>query len=260
VTRKLATGAAGQSENAERVQSPKWALALSGLDDAAGRALRSRMRKTTVAARAVIFRQGEPSDKLVVIDDGRIRLLQTQENGEEFTFGVFVGGTILGLAAVVLGRPHILTAEAVDRSVISTMSRADFMAATRTIPGFLENIARLLAVLSVESIERSGPLVLDDARIRLAAILISLARQTRDSEGRGRSAINGITHEELAKMIGVSRNWVGTALADLERLGLVSKCRGRITVESIERLNGFIVSERHRRSAAGQKQHLGECK
>ncbi|WP_246787577.1 Crp/Fnr family transcriptional regulator [Bradyrhizobium sp. CCBAU 53421] len=181
---------------------------------------------------------------MVVLEDGRVSLLQSQPSGEQFTFGVFVGGTILGLAALVLDRPRILTAEAIDQVVVSVMPRRDFIACTRNVPGFLDNITRLLALLSVESIERTGPQALDDAWVRLGSILTSLAGN--DSR-KSCPTIAGLTQEDLASMVGVSRSWIGAALAEFERMSLISKRRSRITIEQPTRLAGFIASARRRR-------------
>ena len=112
------------------------------------------------------------------------------------------------------------------------------------VPRFHWNITRLLAILSLESIERSGPLVLDSAAVRLCTAFKSLARPD-SGEAAGRPLhVDGLTQEELAKMIGVSRNWVATALGELERLRLITKRRGRITIISARRLDAFIVSAR----------------
>lgn len=222
---------------AEDGLSPKWTLAMSGLSLGQRQQIRGCLRTVTLPPRAILFRQGAPSDTLVLIEDGRVRLLQTQRNGEQFTFGVFVAGTILGLAALVLDRPRILTAEAIDQVTVSLMSRSDYLACTRSVPGFLDNITRLLALLSAENIERSGPLATEDAWVRLGSILISLGR----SDSRAPCpTITGLTQEDLARMVGVSRTWVGTALAEFERRRLISKRRGQITIQHPDKLAAFV--------------------
>ena len=113
----------------------------------------------------------------------------------------------------------------------------------RTVPGFLENITRLLALLSVENIERSGTLALDDAWVRLGRILISLAR---NDNSNACPTITGLTQEDLAKMVGVSRAWVGAALSEFELMSLISKQRGRITILHPDRLADFVAAGRNR--------------
>jgi uncharacterized protein (DUF1330 family) len=50
----------------------------------------------------------------------------------------------------------------------------------------------------------------------------------------------GLTQQELARMIGVSRSWVAIALSEFERLGLISKSRGKIVIRNAKRLDGFM--------------------
>ncbi len=225
--------------------SPKWSIATEGLDAEERQFILVRMRPLSFDPRAILFDQGEPSDTLVLLTEGRVRLYQTLEGGEEFTFGLCVAGAILGLAALVTGEPRILSAVALEPVTASVMTRTDFMACLNMVPRFHWNIARLLAILSLESIERSGPLVLDSAAVRLCSTLKSLARLDSGDAAGLRLHVDGLTQEELAKMVGVSRNWVAIALGELERLGLITKRRGRITIISARRLDAFIVSARN---------------
>jgi DNA-binding Lrp family transcriptional regulator len=81
--------------------------------------------------------------------------------------------------------------------------------------------------------------------VRLCSTLKSLARpDSGDAAGR-RLLVDGLTQEEFAKMVGVSRNWVAIALSELERLGLITKRRGRITIISARRIDAFVVSARN---------------
>jgi len=225
--------------------SPKWSIATEELDAEERQLILDGMRPLSFDPRAILFDQGEPSDTLVLLTEGRVRLYQTLQGGGEFTFGLCVGGAILGLAALVTGEPRILSAAALEPVTASVMTRTDFMNCLNMVPRFHWNITRLLAILSLESIERSGPLVLDSAAVRLCAALKSLARpDSRDAAGP-QLHVDGLTQEELAKMIGVSRNWVAIALGELERLRLITKRRGRITIISARRLDAFIVSARN---------------
>ncbi len=198
----------------------------------------------TFSAHKLLFDQGESSDTLILISDGRVRLYQSFENGEEFTFGVCVGGALLGLAALVRDQPRILSAEAMDDVRVLTMMRSDFLTCLREVPQFHWNITRLLAILSVDSIERSGSMVLDCASVRLGTTLRALGLPDEKDPTRQRHHVVGHTQEDLAKMVGVSRTWIAIALSQFERHGLISKTRGRITIQSAKRIDQFIDAER----------------
>ncbi len=228
-----------------KVLSPKWNIATEGLDAEQRQKILDRMKAISFDPRQILFEQGEPSDTLLLVTEGRVRLFQTLENGEEFTFGICVPGAILGLAAIVTGQSRILSAETLEPTTASIMLRNDFMHCVTSIPRFHWNITRLLAILSIESIERSGPMVLDSASVRLGTILKSLARPDEDDPARRRLHVDGLTQADLAKMVGVSRSWVAVALSHYEQLGLISKSRGRITIEQPARLEQFIATERN---------------
>ncbi|MFO1110133.1 MAG: Crp/Fnr family transcriptional regulator [Bradyrhizobium sp.] len=226
-----------------RTLSPKWGIAVEGLDAEQRQLILDRMRAVSYDPREILFDQGEPSDTLLLLTEGRVRLYQTLDNGEEFTFGICLPGTILGLAALVTGQPRILSCAALEPATASVMTREDFLSCLSSIPPFHWNITRLLAILSIESIERSGPMALDSASVRLGMTLKSLSRP--DSNVSSRRSITGVTQQELAKMVGVSRSWIVIALSEFERLGLISKSRGRITIESIRRFDNFLARERN---------------
>jgi CRP/FNR family cyclic AMP-dependent transcriptional regulator len=231
--------------------SPKWGLAIARLSDVERRTIDRQMRTVTLQPRRFVFRQGEPSNTLAIIRQGRVRLFQTSTNGQEFTTGVCVPGAILGLAAAVLDRPRILSAQALDVVVVSLLPHAAFMRFMETMPHFTASVTRLLATLAVETIERSGPLAWDFAPVRLGTILASLGRPDVSDPTRQRLEIGGLTQEDLAKMVGASRTWVGLTLAEFERHGLISKRRGRITITSARRFAGFIAAERNHQRFEG---------
>ncbi len=216
----------------ERRNNPKWNQALQGLSHEEAEAVHRLMRARSYPPRAVILDQGEPSDTLVVVRNGRVRLFITSPEGDEFTLSMLTGGSILGLAAVVLQSPRILSVETVGPVDVSVLSAADFQACLQRIPRFSHNITRLLALLAVENIERSAPLVLDSASQRLGRILVALAVRSPD----GGLAVQDLTHEDLGKMIGASRTWVSLTLADFERRGLVTRKPGRIAILDAEGL------------------------
>jgi CRP-like cAMP-binding protein len=228
-----------------RALSPKWSIATEGLSAAQRQMILDRMRAVSFDPKEVLFDQGEPSDTLLLVTEGRVRLFQTLENGEQFTFGICLPGTILGLAATVTGQGRILSAEALESAIASIMTRTDFLHCLAEIPPFHWNITRLLAILSIESIERSGPMVLDRASVRLGTILKSLARPEQGDPTHQCLSVVGLTQQELARMIGVSRSWVAIALSEFERLGLISKSRGKIMIRNAKRLDGFIAGERN---------------
>lgn len=212
---------------AERLPQ-KWSRALEGLTPEQVEEIEKRMRVRLYGPRRMLFEEGEESDTLIVLRAGRVRLYLTSAEGEEFTVILVTGGSILGLAAAVLGRPRILSAQAVGSVEALVMPVDDMVHCMRTIPQFAINLTRLLATLAVENIQRAGPLALDSARVRLGNILVALS--TTSLGDNGAATVEGLTHDDLGKMLGATRTWVSLTLADFERRALISKQPGRIVI------------------------------
>ncbi|MET0312199.1 MAG: Crp/Fnr family transcriptional regulator [Burkholderiaceae bacterium] len=210
-------------------RTPKWDRALEGLTHEEAESIHRLMRPATYEPRTPLFHAGEPSTSLVVVRNGRVRLYLSSANGDEFTLSILTGGSILGLAAAVLGRPRILSVESIGRVDASILPVAEMNRCMEALPRFARNITGLLAVLAVENIERSGPLALDSAASRLGAILLTLSTQDTDPQD-GLPSLQGLTQEDLAKMVGTTRTWVTLTLADFERKGFIRKSPGRITL------------------------------
>lgn len=218
----------------DRRSTPKWDLALAGLSHDQAEDVHRRMRAQSYPPRTALFREGEPSDTLVIVRNGRVRLYLVSEDGDEFTLSLLTGGSILGLAAAVLRRPRALSVESVDSVDVSILPVEEMAHCMRTIPQFAINLTQLLATLAIESIARSGPLALDSAALRLGRILVAVA--TPRAQASGPLVVEGLTHEDLAKMIGATRTWVSLTLSDFERKRLISKQPGRIVILDAARL------------------------
>lgn len=213
---------------------PKWDIALEGLTPDEVRQIEQRMRPRLHGPRRTLFREGDPSDSLILVRAGRVRLFLSTADGEEFTVTLVRGGSLLGLAAAVLRQPRILSAEAVGAVDTLVLPVEDLAHCMRTIPQFAINLTRLLAILAVENIQRAGPLALDSARMRLSRILLAVASE--DPAHDGAATVQGLTHDDLGKMVGATRTWVSLTLADFEKRGLIAKQPGRIVLLEPEAL------------------------
>lgn len=224
---------------------PKWDIALDRLTPAQKNEIGSRLRVARYAPREPLFLQGEPSDSLVVVRSGRVRLYAGTESGAEFTLGVMDSGRILGLAAAMLGKPRILSAEAIDTVEAGIFRLHDLQLCMQSIPQFSQNVMTLLATLAAETLAGIVPVALDSAVVRLATILLSLGTPDAGDPSASRLQVTGLTQEDLAKMVGATRTWVTLALGTMERNRLIEKKKGRITILERDRFIAFIEAQRN---------------
>jgi len=219
---------------------PKWHMVLGELAAGHRAALAERMTSVVLPPHTVVFQQGEPSDRMVVLESGRVRVFQTSEQGQTFTQNVVVGGTSLGLAALVARRKRDTSAETIDTCSLQVMPASVFLDLMHTLPGLGAGVARLLATTAMESFARTEALVVETARVRLARTLDSLAG---DAAPGGVRQTDGITQEELARMVGVSRTWVVLTLKLFEEHGLIQRHRRRVVIPDGAKMMRFAQGE-----------------
>jgi CRP-like cAMP-binding protein len=212
-----------------------WASALKGLHADEVLRIEDCLMRREVPARAPIFHQGDSADAMFIVVSGRVRLIRRTEAGEEFTTGIWSEGYLIGLISALLGTPRFLAAEAVEQATLQVLSRTALLQCMESIPQFAINVARLLALLASDSIQRTAPLALEPVEVKLARVLVKLAVPAAvvgaaANVAEGHYEVRGITQDELSRMVGASRPWVNRALAALELRGLIRRNKQLITI------------------------------
>lgn len=184
-------------------------------------------------ARYRIFDQGDVGSSLCIIVSGRVRLIHTTERGAEFTTGIWSDDYIIGLISSYLGVKRSLTAESLDPVDLLVLRQSAMFELIDAIPQFAKNIARILAVQAYDSMCRSGLAVLEPAAINLRRVMARLAKDNNKDANDFSREICGLTQEDLASMVGVSRPWLNQTLSSFERSGLIRRNRNGITITDI---------------------------
>ncbi|SIT40595.1 putative Cyclic nucleotide-binding domain protein 4 [Paraburkholderia ribeironis] len=211
-----------------------WASALNGLHADDIRKIEEFLAQREVPARSPIFFQDEPADALFIIRSGRVRLVRRTEAGEEFTTGVWSSGYVIGLISTFLGEHRLLGAETIERASFHVLRRDALLRCMQTIPQFALNIANLLALLASDSIRRTAPLALEPVEAKLGRVLVKLAVPAQQDSQLDGDVVQGITQDELARMVGASRPWVNRALASYEKRGLIRRHKQFISIPDIK--------------------------
>lgn len=182
------------------------------------------------------FQQGEAHDGIHLIDFGRVRSYYTSLAGREVTLGFWTAGHFVGAPQVFSGGHHMWSSVAIEPSRGIWLPGRGLRALVYEIPdlaiGLIEGLeqkgkcyAALLQLMATRSMGK-----------RLAHLLLTLA----DHEGKranGHVALDRrFTHEELASMIGATRQWVSLTLERLEKEGIVARDSSLIVILDENRL------------------------
>lgn len=199
--------------------------ALSTHDRAFLRSVSTRMR---FSARARVFNQGELSRHFYILESGCVRVFYHGPNGRELTIGYCYPGDLFGLAELASDNRRIASAETVAQSVVWSIRNVDLDRIIRTLPALARRIVDALSLRL-----RSVGLLLQSVmtlpvRLRVAKFLLACAQL--EPARRSPVAKGGWTHEDIANMLGCTRQTVTEALNEFERSGLVHVERKRIVV------------------------------
>ncbi len=164
------------------------------------------------ARNEVLFRQGEPAEDLFIVDHGRIAIAQQAGDGRESVVAVLEDGGLFGELGLFDDAPRSADARALTDSTVVVLSYAPVVAVLRAQPELLWVIGRLLAGRLRATDEALADAVFLDVPARTAKRLLELAGS------RDRFALP-ITQEELAAMVGASRERVNKAISLFTRLG-----------------------------------------
>jgi len=124
-----------------------------------GGSLRNTMDRVELADGEVLFRRGDPGDAFYVIESGKIRIFTVDEGGQEITLNTLREGEAIGELALVDNQPRSASASALGPTVLSRLSREDFLAGVQTSPELTSRVIRLLSQRTrhmTDYIERLG--------------------------------------------------------------------------------------------------------
>src|SRR4051812_9801284 len=187
-----------------------------------------------------VFREGDASNACYVVRDGHARAIREHVDGRQITLASFGPGDIFGELAMFDDELRSTTVEAID-DVDALAIRGQDM---RRLMHEHADIAVKLAVSLVRRLRRTNERLARQAFLtvqsRVAAVLAQLVEQARREGAEARDVLITATQADLAKLAGSSRESASRFLAELERAGVISQGRGRLTVHDPAALDGYV--------------------
>ncbi len=184
----------------------------------------------------IFYSPEDRSDRLFLLQKGKIRIFRTAPDGREFTLAMIESGTVFGEMALTGQQLEGAYAQAMEPSRVSTMLKADM---ERLVVEKPEVGLRIMQVLS-ERLRRQETRLEDanmkDVHARLAGIIVLLVESEGVRTGDGYRIPAHYTHERLGTMIGTNRVAVTRAFGLLQDGGVVELRRRLIHVTDIEAL------------------------
>ena len=194
----------------------------AALDDGAAAALQASMAQVTVPKGDVVFAEGEEGDRLFVVQDGKVKLSQTSADGREQVMAVVGPGEMFGELSLFDPGRRTSTATAVTDCVLLGLGQSDLRPWLTGRPEVAEALLRALAQRLRRANEAMADLVFSDVPGRVAKALLELSDKFGQRQNDGSILVaHDLTQEELAQLVGASRETVNKSLADFAQRGWI---------------------------------------
>jgi CRP/FNR family transcriptional regulator, cyclic AMP receptor protein len=165
----------------------------------------------------IIVEQGRKSDALFILLSGRARVITADSRGREVILAVLESGDYLGEMSLIDNDPHSATVRAEVQTDVLVLGRAEFAACLPENSSLSYAILRGLVARLRNADRQIESLALLDVYGRVARALLDMA----EDEGGQRVIRSKVSRQDLAKVVGASREMVSRVMKDLEERGLI---------------------------------------
>jgi len=209
----------------------------TALDDAAAASLLASMVSLKISKGSVLFAEGDGGDQLYVIAEGKVKLGTSSGDGRENLLSILGPGEMFGELSLFDPGPRTSTATAVTDTKLLSLGQAKLLPWLESHPQVSLQLLGRLAQRLRRTNEAVGDLVFSDVPGRVAKALIDLGERFGKQTDEGLFVHHDLTQEELAQLVGASRETVNKALADFAGRNWLKLDGRAVLITDFERLS-----------------------
>jgi CRP/FNR family cyclic AMP-dependent transcriptional regulator len=214
----------------------KQVTIFAGLSDEDLSELTAVARRRTFRAGEVIFHREDPGQVLYVIKEGKVKICLISPDGQEISLVVFGKGEYFGEQALLDGLPRSADAIALERVECYTLQRSDFHKAIMKNPKIAIKVMEVLSKRLRNTDQQVEDLIFLDVYGRVAKKLVELAEMHGVPVADGTRIDVRLTQQELASMVGASRESVNKVIGYFVDKQFISTDKQRITIHRVSDL------------------------
>jgi CRP/FNR family transcriptional regulator, cyclic AMP receptor protein len=189
----------------------------------------------------VVFREGDASDTCYVVQTGHARAVREHGDGRTLTLAQFGPGDIFGELAMFDDERRSATVETLDDVQALAILGPDMRRLLHQHPDIAVKLVIAVSRRLRQANERLARQSFQTVQSRVAAVLADLVAKSQSEGAAGeRDVLVTATQADLAQLAGSSRESASRFLATLERAGVISQGRGRLTVHDPDALQRYV--------------------
>ncbi len=183
---------------------------------------------TTVKKGKIFYRPEDSGEVIFILKKGTVQLYRISPEGKKLVIYTLNDGSMFGEMSLLGQRMHNTFAEAITDCTICILNRDDLERLILTHPNIAMRILEITGNRLRETEEQLEALAFKSIPSRLATLLLRLAREGNE--------ITGLTHQDLAEMIGTYRETTTQTLNDMKAQGILEIGRRRIVILNKDKL------------------------
>src|SRR6516225_4599965 len=189
---------------------------------------------------ATLFVEGQSPRGVFILCSGRVKLSTSSADGKSLIVRIADSGEVLGLPATVTGKPYDLKAEVIQPAQANFIAREDFLAFLREHGEAALRVAQQLGETYHSAIAEMRTIGLSHSvGEKLARFLLDWASSYPEEKGQVRIELT-LTHEEMAQMIGSSRETVTRCLTDFRKKQLLEVTGSTLVIKNKAALESIV--------------------
>lgn len=216
---------AGSDANAKDEKRAMWYLRkiplLEGVPAERLTELSQEVEIREIPRRQVIYLPGDPGDRVFFINGGRVKCSKVTRDGKELTLAYRGAGQLFGELCVIDATPRDEMAEAMKNAIITEVPRDLFKNLMVSDPKLCFAFACIIGERRRAIETKLEHLVFRDVQAKLAALLLELSEEYGVEHEEGTQIGLKITHQEMANLIGSTRETISLTLAQFKKKGLL---------------------------------------
>jgi CRP/FNR family transcriptional regulator, cyclic AMP receptor protein len=191
-------------------------------------------------AEQVVFREGDDSDTCYIVRSGHARAVRSHSDGRTITLASFGPGDIFGELAMFDDERRSATVEAVDDLEVVAVLGTDMRRLVRQHPDIAAKLLIAVTRRLRDTNERLTRQSFQTVQSRVAQVVSALVEQARTEGAPEQHVLIRVTQSDIAQLAGSARESASRFLAVLERAGIITQGRGRLTVHDPQALKRYV--------------------
>jgi CRP-like cAMP-binding protein len=205
--------------------------------------LRELGRQIVVRQGEIVFRQGDPHEGIFIIESGQVRVYYTAPSGREITLAYWTPGHFIGGPEVSGGGLHMWSGLAIDECRITVLTSGTLDRLLTTMPNFARALIDGLVAKGKCYSSMAQMLGTRSVIERLAQYVMNLSELYGMADGDTIVINHKVTHDQIAAMVGSTRQWVTMMLKRFQAKRIISMDGGIMRIERLDLLEQILFKE-----------------